>query len=61
MKIFQINLQSILKIINKVVIDKILENANNQNLIDILNMTYLDCLKYYRKDEEIINDDNYSC
>ena len=46
---------------NKVVIDKILENANNQNLIDILNMTYLDCLKYYRKDEEIINDDNYSC
>ena len=46
---------------NKIVIDKILENPNNQILINILNMTFLECLKYYRKDEEIINDDNYAC
>jgi hypothetical protein len=24
-------------------------------------MTFLEWLKYYRKDEEIINDDNYAC
>ena len=46
---------------NKVVIEEILKNKNNQVLIDILNMKYLDCLKYYRKDKEIINDDKYSC
>ena len=46
---------------NKIVINQILKNPNNQILINILNMTYLECLKYYRKDEKIINDNNYDC
>ena len=46
---------------NKFVIEKIIENKNNKNLIDILNMTFLECLKYYRKDKEILNVDKYAC
>ena len=46
---------------NKIVIEKIFENENNKILIDILNMKFKECLKYYRKDQEIINDDKYAC
>ena len=46
---------------NKIVINKLFENPNNQILKDILNKTFLECLKYYRKDQEIINDAKFAC
>jgi hypothetical protein len=46
---------------NKIVIEKIFENEDNKILKNILNMTFLECLKYYRKNEEIINNDKYDC
>jgi hypothetical protein len=46
---------------NKIVIEKIFENEDNKILINILNMTFLECLKYYRKDKEILNVDKYAC
>ena len=46
---------------NKIVIEKIFENEDNKILINILNMTFLECLKYYRKNEEIISNDKYDC
>ena len=46
---------------NKIVIEKIFENEDNKILKNILNMTFLECLKYYRKNEEIISNDKYDC
>jgi len=46
---------------NKIVIEKIFENEKNKILIDILNMKFLECLKYYRKDKEIIDNNKYNC
>ena len=32
-----------------------------ENITSILDKTFLECLKYYRKDSDIINDSQYDC
>ena len=46
---------------NDKLINKIYHIKNGESITSILDMTFLECLKYYRKDEDIINDDKYSC
>ena len=46
---------------NDILINKIYHIKNGESITSILNMTFLECLKYYRKDEDIINDAKYSC
>ena len=46
---------------NDILINKIYHIKNGESITSILDMTFLECLKYYRKDEDIINDAKYSC
>ena len=36
---------------NEIIIDELCKNKNYNDIKEILNITYLDCLKYYRKDD----------
>ena len=42
---------------NIAVIEELCTNANCQEISNILNLDYLDCLKYYRRDEDALNND----
>lgn len=42
-------------------IDEICTNKNFEEIRNILNLDYLDCLKYYRRDKDALNDDNFKC
>ena len=46
---------------NALLIEKIYQSKNMENITSILDKTFLECLKYYRKDEDIINDSKYEC
>ena len=46
---------------NAILIKTIYQIENGESITSILDMTFLECLKYYRKDEDIINDAKYSC
>ena len=46
---------------NALLIEKIYQTKNMENITSILDKTFLECLKYYRKDEDIINDSKYEC
>ena len=46
---------------NAILINTIYHIKNGKSITSILDMTFLECLKYYRKDEDIINDAKYSC
>ena len=46
---------------NAILINTIYQIENGESITSILDMTFLECLKYYRKDEDIINDAKYSC
>jgi len=46
---------------NEILINKIYQIEYGESITSILDMTFLECLKYYRKDEDIINDAKYSC
>ena len=46
---------------NEILINKIYQIEYGESITSILDMTFLECLKYYRKDKDIINDDKYSC
>ncbi len=45
---------------NKLVIEKLYQD-NLTNLTCILDKTFLECLKYFRKDKDVFDDENYSC
>lgn len=45
---------------NKIVIDKLYE-LNIQSITCILELTLLECIKYFRKEKEFINNDCYNC
>ena len=50
------------KCFNKYVITKLLYEFNsNSKIVKIFGMTFLDCLKYYRKDQSVILNDEFSC
>ena len=49
------------KCFNKAAINKLYELENNEKIVNILEMTFLDCLQYYRKDKKIIKKNKYSC
>ena len=44
---------------NRIAIDKLYE-TNNKSITSILDLDFLDCIKFFREDD-IINDDNFSC
>lgn len=46
---------------NALLIDKIYEMENVDNITSILDKTVLEGLKYFRKDEDVINNYNYNC
>ena len=46
---------------NGLLIDKLYEIENGEKITCILEMTFLDCLKYFRMDEDVYNDPDYSC
>jgi hypothetical protein len=46
---------------NRLVIDKIYEIENGEKIIPILDMTYLDCIKYFRKDQNYMDDERFFC
>ena len=46
---------------NKILIEKIFEMENAEKIKQILEMKFLECIKYYRKDLEIIYDKRYNC
>ena len=46
---------------NAILIDQIYQNKNGESVTSILDKTFLECLKYFRKDEDIINDPQYDC
>lgn len=47
---------------NKVLIKKLYESEiGNKIIAPILDIKFLDCIRYFRKDTEIINDERYSC
>ena len=46
---------------NRIVIEELCKNGNFKRIRDILNLKYLDCLKYYRKDGDIINKKRFAC
>jgi hypothetical protein len=45
---------------NKIIIDKFYE-IGIQKITCILDLTLLECIKYFRKEENIINDERYDC
>ena len=46
---------------NRELIDKIYSCKEGKKITDILEKTFLECLRYYRKDKEYINNIKYSC
>ena len=44
---------------NRIAIDKLYE-TNNKSITSILDLDFLDCIKFFREDD-IINNDNFSC
>lgn len=46
---------------NREIINKIYTSKNGGHIRNILDKTFLECLKYYRMDEDIFGDDSYSC
>lgn len=46
---------------NILLIKEIYKIDNEKKLISIFEKTMLECLKYYRKDEDVINDPKYEC
>ena len=46
---------------NKIVIKKIFEMENAEKIQKILEMEFLECIKYYRKDLTINDDEKYGC
>ena len=46
---------------NAILIDIIYHIESGKNVTSILDKTFLECLKYFRKDEDIINDSEYDC
>ena len=46
---------------NKEIINNIYASENGGHIRNILDKTFLECLKYYRKDANIFGDTNYAC
>lgn len=46
---------------NALLINKIYSMEDTESITSILDKTGLECLKYYRKDEDVFNDPNYKC
>ena len=46
---------------NAVLIEKLYEMENAESITSIMDKTMLECLKYYRKDEDMINNYEYVC
>ena len=46
---------------NMAVIEELCINPNCQEIADILNLDYLDCLQYYRRDKEGLNEGYLGC
>ena len=46
---------------NKIAIEELCKNSHCKKIRDILNLKYLDCLKYYRQDGDIIKIKKFSC
>ena len=46
---------------NTLLIEEIYKIDEEENVISIFEKTMLECLKYYRKDESVINDPKYEC
>ena len=46
---------------NMAVIDELCTNEKYLEIRNILNLDYLNCLKYYRRDEDALRDDNLEC
>lgn len=46
---------------NALLIQKIYQIDFEKKVTSILDKSFLECLKYFRKDEDIINDDYYNC
>ena len=46
---------------NKIVIDKIYEIENEEKIIPILDMKFIDCIKYFRKEENYMDDERFFC
>ena len=46
---------------NRVVIEELCKNENCKKIRDILNLKYLDCFKYYRKDGDVIKKKRFAC
>ena len=46
---------------NAVLIEKLYEMENTESITSIMDKTMLECLKYYRKDEDMINNYEYVC
>jgi hypothetical protein len=51
--------KNIPKDFNRIAIDKLYEYGN-ETIISILETNLLDCIKFFRKDDDIINDENFS-
>ena len=46
---------------NKLLIEKLYSIENMEKITCIFEITFLECLKFFRKDEKIINDTKYKC
>lgn len=46
---------------NEIVIEELYKAENNQNIIRVLNKTFLECIKYFRKDTDVIENEDYAC
>ena len=46
---------------NKIVIDKIYEIENEEKIIPILDMKFIDCIKYFRKEPNYMDDERFFC
>ena len=46
---------------NGLLIEKLYEIDTDKKVVCILEKTFLECLRYFRMDEDILNDPNYSC
>lgn len=46
---------------NKFLIEKLYTIKNSEKVTCIFDITFLECLKYFRMDEDIINDSKYMC
>ena len=46
---------------NREIINNIYASENGGHIRNILDKTFLECLRYYRMDEDIFDDDSYAC